>query len=110
MHGSSWGGGSMTTLSKDDNLPLSSEDSSSPDHDSHHLELGLGLTLSPSPLAKSHPSSSSSSTLPYVRILTAKDFPSSVSSSSSSSSLDRSSVTSGTKRAADSVVAANGPR
>ncbi|XP_061343465.1 auxin-responsive protein IAA11-like isoform X2 [Gastrolobium bilobum] len=37
--------GSMSTLSKDDNLVLSSEDSSSPDES--HLELGLALSLSP---------------------------------------------------------------
>lgn len=97
------GSESMSTVSREDNLVFSSEDSSTPDEP--ELELGLGLALSaPASLRRS-------------RILTAKDFPAGVSSSasssasSSSSSLSRASVTAGTKRNADSVAAAaNGAR
>lgn len=80
----------MSTLSKDDNLALSSEDSSSPDES--ELELGLGLSLSHP--AKSHQYHHHGN---YARIFTAKDF------SSSPSSL-------GTKRPADSLDATNRPR
>ena len=107
--------GSVSTLSmEDNNLVLSSEDSSSPDES--ELELGLGLSLGGTATAckpQQH----------YARILTAKDFPSvgssvsvsassssSSSSSSCSSSLSRANVTAGTKRSADSVAAANGAR
>ena len=99
---------------EDNNLVLSSEDSSSPDES--ELELGLGLSLGGTATAckpQQH----------YARILTAKDFPSvgssvsvsassssSSSSSSCSSSLSRANVTAGTKRSADSVAAANGAR
>ncbi|KAJ1397869.1 PB1 domain [Sesbania bispinosa] len=84
----------MSTVSKDDNLALSSEDSSSPDDSD--LELGLGLSLShTAPHAKSHHHA------PYARIFTAKDFPSSAPSPSN--------ATAGTKRAADSLVASNRP-
>lgn len=103
--------GSVSTLSmEDNNLVLSSEDSSSPDES--ELELGLGLSLGGTATAckpQQH----------YARILTAKDFPSvgssvsvsassssSSSSSSCSSSLSRANVTAGTKRSADSVAAA----
>ncbi|KAK7245316.1 hypothetical protein RIF29_40155 [Crotalaria pallida] len=94
---------SSSVVSKDENFVFSSDqDSSCPDDP--QLQLGLGLTLS------------SYSTPPnYARILTAKDLvpsSSSASSSSSSSSLGRkqSNVTSGTKRAADSLVSTNGSR
>lgn len=84
----------MSTVSKDDNLALSSEDSSSPDDS--ELELGLGLSLShTAPHAKSHHHA------PYARIFTAKDFPTSAPSPSN--------ATAGTKRAADSLVASNRP-
>ncbi|KAI4301028.1 hypothetical protein L6164_034347 [Bauhinia variegata] len=107
------GDSNMSSVSKDHNLVLSSEDSSSPDES--HLELGLGLSLS-RPCAKPHPAS----TTQYARILTAEDFPSAVSptsasstssssSSSTPSSLSRANVTAGAKRTADSVVANNGP-
>ncbi|XP_027363913.1 auxin-responsive protein IAA11-like [Abrus precatorius] len=99
--------GSMSTLSKDDNLVLSSEDSSCPEES--ELELGLGLSLSRSS-SKSHNHVHG----PYARIYTAKDFSSSTaspssSSSSSPSSLSRPNITAGTKRAADSLVANNRP-
>ncbi|XP_028765539.1 auxin-responsive protein IAA11 isoform X2 [Neltuma alba] len=90
---------SMLTESKEDNLVLSSEDSSCPDES--ELELGLGLSLS-HPRLKSQPPP----TTQYARILTAMDFSSSASSSASSSSPN---ATAGTKRAADSLVASNGP-
>ncbi|XP_030934638.1 auxin-responsive protein IAA11 isoform X2 [Quercus lobata] len=105
--------GSVSTLSmEDNNLVLSSEDSSSPDES--ELELGLGLSLGGTACKPQQH---------YARILTAKDFPSvgssvsvsvsassssSSSSSSCSSSLSRANVTAGTKRSADSVAAANG--
>ena len=111
---------SMSTVSKDDNnLVLSSEDSSCPDES--ELELGLGLSLS-QPAPKSHNNHHHNHHHhhhgPYARILTAKDFPSSASSSSPSSSSSSSpssmsranTTTAGTKRTADSVAANNGPR
>lgn len=79
----------MSTVSKDENLTLSSEDSSSPDES--ELELGLGLSLSHP--AKSHNYHHHGS---YARIFTAKDFSSSPSSA-------------GTKRPADSLDATNRP-
>ncbi|KAK4281339.1 hypothetical protein QN277_012847 [Acacia crassicarpa] len=103
----------MSTVSREDNLVLSSEDSSCPDES--ELELGLGLGFSRRPGLKSQ----SLSTNQYARILTAKDFPSmvssrsatslasSTSSSSSPSSVTRPNATAGIKRTADSVVAAN---
>ncbi|MBA0704499.1 hypothetical protein Golax_016753 [Gossypium laxum] len=99
--------GSMSTVSREDNMVVSSEDSSCPDE--FELELGLGLSLGG---FKMHQVSRGGH---YARILTAKDFPSvisassspSSSSSSSSSSLSRANVTAGTKRTADSVAAAN---
>ncbi|KAG2719352.1 hypothetical protein I3760_03G262600 [Carya illinoinensis] len=113
----SGGGGSITsgvsisTVSKDDNLVLSSEDSSSCLEESE-LELGLGLSLGGGSCKAQQGSRGGQ----YARFLTAKDFPyvgssssaSSASSSSSSSSLSRANVSSGTKRSADSVAAANG--
>ncbi|XP_054801314.1 auxin-responsive protein IAA11-like [Prosopis cineraria] len=92
--------GSMLTESREDHLVLSSEDSSCPDES--ELELGLGLSLS-HPRVKSQPLP----TTQYARILTAMDFSSSPSSSSASSSSPN--VTAGTKRAADSLAAANSP-
>ncbi|KAK7393354.1 hypothetical protein VNO78_21907 [Psophocarpus tetragonolobus] len=95
--------GSMSTVSKDDNLVLSSEDSSCPEES--ELELGLGLSLSgPS---KSHHHVHAHAPPPYARIYTAKDFPSSAASSPSSSSSSSPNITAGTKRAADSLVASN---
>ncbi|TKY52775.1 Auxin-responsive protein IAA11 [Spatholobus suberectus] len=94
----------MSTVSKDDNLVLSSEDSSCPEES--ELELGLGLSLSgPS---KSHHHVHAPPPPPYARIYTAKDFPSSAASPSSSSSSSPN-ITAGTKRAADSLVANNRP-
>ncbi|BBH10132.1 Plant protein of unknown function D [Prunus dulcis] len=118
--GGGGGGGSaggsliMSTLSKEDNLAMSSEDSSSPDES--ELELCLGLSLGGGGggcLGKAQQGPRGQ----YARILTAKDFPSvrsslssssASSSSSSSSSLSSANVTAGTKRSADSVAAANG--
>ncbi|XWS36497.1 hypothetical protein CRYUN_Cryun20dG0089900 [Craigia yunnanensis] len=105
--------GSMSTVSREDNMVVSSEDSSYPDES--ELELGLGLSLGGG--FKMHKVSSAGQ---YARILTAKDSASvisaaassspspSSSSSSSSSSLSRANVTAGTKRTADSMAAANG--
>ncbi|KAK6286517.1 hypothetical protein POUND7_012696 [Theobroma cacao] len=105
--------GSMSTVSREDNMVVSSEDSSYPDES--ELELGLGLSL-----GGGFKIQQVSRGGQYARILTAKDFPSVVSadassspspsssSSSSSSSLSRANVTAGTKRSADSVAAANG--
>ncbi|GMI73534.1 indole-3-acetic acid inducible 11 [Hibiscus trionum] len=117
MEGSGVGGsesGSMSTVSRDDNMVVSSEDSSCTDES--ELELGLGLSLGcRSGGFRMHQVSKGGQ---FARILTAKDFPSvisaaspspsSSSSSSSSSSLSRANVTAGTKRTADSVAAANG--
>lgn len=102
----------MSTVSKDDNLALSSEDSSCPEES--ELELGLGLSLSSGPSSKSHHHHVHAPTTLYARIYTAKDFPSSAaaaSSSPSSSSSSSPNITAGTKRAAaDSLVANNRPR
>ncbi|XWS76186.1 hypothetical protein CRYUN_Cryun01aG0154400 [Craigia yunnanensis] len=108
--------GSMSTVSREDNMVVSSEDSSYPDES--ELELGLGLSIGGGKGGgfKMHRVSRGGQ---YARILTAKDFPSVVSaaassppspssSSSSSSSLSRANVTAGIKRTADSVAAANG--
>lgn len=120
MQGGGGGGsesGSMSTVSRDENMVVSSEDSSCPDESG--LELGLGLSLGGGGGGggrqgggfKMHHVSKGG---PYARILTAKDFPSSSlssssSSSSSSPSLSKANVTAGTKRTAESVaVAANG--
>ncbi|KAG4959384.1 hypothetical protein JHK82_036097 [Glycine max] len=101
----------MSTVSKDDNLVLSSEDSSCPEES--ELELGLGLSLSSGPSSKSHHHHVHAPTTLYARIYTAKDFPSSAaaaSSSPSSSSSSSPNITAGTKRAAaDSLVANNRP-
>ncbi|XWS31364.1 hypothetical protein CRYUN_Cryun23aG0070000 [Craigia yunnanensis] len=99
------GGGSesvsMSTVSRDDNMVVSSEDSSCPDES--ELELGLSLSLGGG--FKMHQVSRGGQ---YARILTAKDFPSVVSAAASSSSLSRANVSVGAKRTADSVAAANG--
>ncbi|XP_004495059.1 auxin-responsive protein IAA12-like isoform X2 [Cicer arietinum] len=81
----------MSTVSKDDNLALSSEDSSSPDES--ELELGLGLSLSHTVKAHQYHNHQHAS---YARIFTAKDFSSSPSSA-------------GNKRPADSLDATNRP-
>ncbi|KAL6516210.1 Iaa10p [Orobanche gracilis] len=109
-------GGSMSTLSREENemVIISSEQSSSyPDE----LELGLGLSLGGGGggKARNKPSSSAAagggSWDRYARFLTAKDFPSVVStkaassSSSSSSSVTKANVNNGscgTKRTAES--------
>lgn len=104
--------GSVSTVSRDDHLVLSSEDSSSPVES--ELELGLGLSLGGGGFIKAlQQASSGGGGGQYARILTAKDFSSVVSSSSclssSSSSLSRGDyVAAGTKRSSDSVAAANG--
>ncbi|KAL2323393.1 hypothetical protein Fmac_027772 [Flemingia macrophylla] len=100
--------GSMSSLSKDDNLVLSSEDSSCPEES--ELELGLGLSLSSSSTSKSHHHVHAPPPLPpsYARIYTARDFPSSAPSSTSSSSSSPN-ISAGTKRAADSLIANNRP-
>ncbi|KAK8532477.1 hypothetical protein V6N13_131802 [Hibiscus sabdariffa] len=104
MQGGGVNGGSesesMSTVSMEDNMVASSEDSSSPDES--ELELGLGLSLGGAG-SKMHQASKGGQ---YARILTAQDFPSPSSSSSSSSSLSRANVSAGTKRTADSVAAA----
>ncbi|KAJ0111991.1 hypothetical protein Patl1_01695 [Pistacia atlantica] len=92
--------GSVSTVSRDDNLVLSSEDSSSPDESD--LELGLGLSLGGNCGFKLQQQPASGAQ--YARIFTAKDFPSS-SLSSSSSSLSRTNhASAGSKRSADSVA------
>lgn len=103
------GGGSASTVSKEDNLGLSSEESSSYPDESE-LELGLGLSLGGGLKAKQAVTSEGGSWGQYGRILTAKDFPSMnkspsslSSSSSSSSSMTKVSFPTGTKRTADSV-------
>lgn len=113
LGGAAAASGSMSTVSREDNVVMSSEDSSSPDE--AELELGLGLSLGgggggfkgqQQPAVK----------VQYARILTAKDLPSVVSASASSSTstsscsstLSRSHGTVGTKRSADSVAAPNG--
>ncbi|KAJ9176498.1 hypothetical protein P3X46_011805 [Hevea brasiliensis] len=96
---------SMSTVSGEGNTAMSSEDSSSPDE--AELELGLGLSLG------GFKAQQTAVKTKYARILTAKDLPSGVSTSSSctsssSSTLSRANATAGTKRSADSVSAPNG--
>ncbi|KAK2401458.1 Iaa10p [Trifolium repens] len=89
----------MSSVSKDENLALSSEDSSSPDES--ELELGLGLSLShptKSHQYHHHHHNHNQNGSSYARIFTAKDFSSSPSS-----------VGIGTKRPADSLDATNRP-
>ncbi|CAN4093446.1 unnamed protein product [Withania somnifera] len=83
--------GSVCTVSKEDNMVLSSEASSSYPDESD-LELGLGLSLGAAHVPKSK----------YAKI---KDFPSSLTSNSSSScsSSSANNASSGTKRPADSI-------
>ncbi|WVY95624.1 hypothetical protein V8G54_027775 [Vigna mungo] len=97
----------MSTVSKDDNLVLSSEDSSCPEES--EIELGLGLSISGPSKSYHHVHAHSPS--PYARIFTARAFPSSPSPSPSPSSSSSSSpnITAGTKRAAESLVANNRP-
>uniref|UniRef100_A0A1J3HHS3 Auxin-responsive protein n=2 Tax=Noccaea caerulescens TaxID=107243 RepID=A0A1J3HHS3_NOCCA len=85
-------GGSGSTLSNDENLVVSCEDSSSPTE--NELELGLTLSLGRKGYRDCR--------VPY-----ADEYDSS-SSSSSSSSLSRASVTAGIKRTADSMVVTSG--
>ncbi|KAA8543422.1 hypothetical protein F0562_021083 [Nyssa sinensis] len=106
--------GSMSTVSKEDNLVLSSEVSSSYPDESE-LELGLGLGFGGGSALKAKTPPTPTPWGQYARILTAKDFPSLVgkasssSSSSSSSSVTKANASAGTKRTADSVAsAANG--
>lgn len=95
----------MSTLSREDNGAMSSEDSSSPDES--ELELGLGLSLG---CGFNKGQQGSIKGGHYARVFTAKDLGSVVSSSTSSSSstLSRSNGTAGVKRSADSVSAPNG--
>lgn len=109
----------MSTLSKDDNLVLSSEDSSTPDES--ELELGLGLSLGGAcgvvseGLVKTQKGSrgqndrilSAFSSASYSSSSSAS---SSLASSSSPPSLNKANVSAGTKRSADSVAAAYGAR
>ncbi|KAE8661434.1 Indole-3-acetic acid inducible 11, putative isoform 2 [Hibiscus syriacus] len=101
--------GSMSTVSRKDNMVVSSDDSSCSDE--YELELGLSLNLGDGG-SKMHQVSMSGQ---YARILTGQDFPhlspsSSSSSSSTSFSLSRANAAAGTERTADSVAAANGSR
>ena len=101
--------GSMSTVSKEDNLVLlSSEVSSSSYPDESELELGLGLSLGCGGGAAALKSSKPGSWGVHGgRILTVQDFPPSVvsnasSSSSSSSPTKPNNASCGTKRSADS--------
>ncbi|KAL0287012.1 UNVERIFIED_CONTAM: Auxin-responsive protein IAA11 [Sesamum angustifolium] len=107
-------GGSMSTLSREENIMVMSSEESSSYPDESDLELGLGLSLGGGkaknklPLPPP-PAATGGSWDQYARILTAKDFPSVVSTkASSSSSSSSSSVTKatnngscGTKRTAE---------
>ncbi|GMI66412.1 indole-3-acetic acid inducible 11 [Hibiscus trionum] len=97
--------GSISTVSREENMVLSSEDSSCTDQS--ELELGLGLSLGGGGFKMHHASKDAQ----FARILTAEDFPSlvpSAASPSSSSSLCRANVTAKTEWTADSMAAANG--
>ncbi|XVE77990.1 hypothetical protein DITRI_Ditri13aG0108200 [Diplodiscus trichospermus] len=101
--------GSMSTVSREDNMVMSSEGSSCPDES--ELELGLGLSLGGG--FKMHQVSRTLAAKNFLSVVSppASSSPSpspSSSSSSSSSSLSRAIVTAGTKRTADSMAAANG--
>ncbi|MCD7469648.1 hypothetical protein HAX54_008797 [Datura stramonium] len=93
--------GSISTVSKEDNMVLSSEASSSYPDESE-LELGLGLSL-----GAAVPKSKTGSRSQYAKILTANDFPclgsNSSSSCSSSSATKANNASCGTKRAGDSI-------
>ncbi|KAM1244198.1 hypothetical protein COP2_036639 [Malus domestica] len=107
--GSASGPSTKSTLSREENFAMSSEDSSTPEESG--LELCLGLSL-----GGGGGKGQQGQRGQVARILTAKDFPSagfssssaSKSSSSTSSSLSSANVAAGTKRSADSVAAANG--
>ncbi|KAL0419712.1 UNVERIFIED_CONTAM: Auxin-responsive protein IAA12 [Sesamum radiatum] len=103
-------GGSMSTLSREENIMVMSSEESSSYPDESDLELGLGLSLGGGKAKnKPPPAATGGSWDQYARILTAKDFPSVVSTkASSSSSSSSSSVTKatnngscGTKRTAE---------
>ncbi|GMQ08154.1 hypothetical protein CsSME_00052013 [Camellia sinensis var. sinensis] len=77
--GGSTNGGSMSTVSMDDSLVLTFEESSSYPHpDESELQLGLGLSLGGGGVLKSKSSSLTLNPTPrwgqYARILTAQDF------------------------------------
>ncbi|CAK7349508.1 unnamed protein product [Dovyalis caffra] len=110
--GGSGGSMCMSSVSREDNVVMSSEDSSSPDEG--ELELGLGLSIGGGGGFKC---SGQRTIQKYARFFTAKDLPSKVSASSSTSTTSSSSSTlsrangtgtAGTKRTADSVSASNG--
>ncbi|KAE8661433.1 Eukaryotic translation initiation factor 5A [Hibiscus syriacus] len=101
--------GKFSTVSREDNMVVSSEDSSCSDE--YELELGLSLDLGDGG-SKMHQVSISGQ---YARILTTQDFPplfpsSSSSSSSTSFSLSGANAAAGTERTADSVATAIGSR
>lgn len=107
--------GANSTLSKEDNLVLSSEVSSNPN--GSELDLGLGLSLGGVGAGSTGGGMKARQTVSqgqYARFLTAEDFPSVISqgpcsaSSSSSSYLNRDNASAGTKRSADSVASGNG--
>lgn len=109
--------GANSTLSKEDNLVLSSEVSSNPN--GSELDLGLGLSLGGGGAGSTGGGMKAQQTVSqgqYARFLTAEDFPSVISqgpcsaSSSSSSYLNRDNASAGTKRSADSVASGNGIR
>ncbi|XP_055813103.1 auxin-responsive protein IAA13-like isoform X2 [Solanum dulcamara] len=94
--------GSMSTVSKEDNMVLLSSEASSSYPDDSELELGLGLGLGAAAVLPK------SKTGQYAKILTPKkDFPplgsNSSSSCSSSSAAKANNASCGTKRAADSI-------
>lgn len=100
--------GSVSTVSKEDNLVMSSEVSSSYPDESE-IELGLGLSLGFGGGAAMAKSKTAAPWGQYARILTAKDFPSVVSKASSSSSSssgtranNNNNTSCGTKRSAES--------
>ncbi|XP_068321231.1 auxin-responsive protein IAA11-like isoform X1 [Pyrus communis] len=106
--GSASGSLTKSTLSREENFAMSSEDSSNPEESG--LELCLGLSL-----GGGGGKGQQGQRGQVARILTAKDFPSvgfssssASKSSSSTSSLSSANVAAGTKRSADSVAAANG--
>lgn len=106
---------SMSTISRDENVVLSYEDSSCPDES--EIELGLGLSLGVRDSARKIQKVAMAQ---FGKILTAEDFPSSISSRSSmssstssvcsSSSLRGVNVTNGSKRNSDSAATTNGGR
>ncbi|OWM90270.1 hypothetical protein CDL15_Pgr006591 [Punica granatum] len=92
------GSGSASTVSREDNLALSSEDSSStPDDCGLGLSLGLFLGIG----------NGATMQRPGPKILTAYDLPGALCSSSASSTLSRVNGIAGSKRTADSVSPSN---